>query len=122
MISESRQASKPRTIKVALIQQSYKGNRDEMIHSSAAQIAKAADLGAELVALQELHTREYFCQSEDPSLFDYAYDFEADVAFFANLAKKHNIVLVSSLFERRSAGLYHNTAVVFEKEDRKSVV
>lgn len=78
-------------------------------------IEKATDSGAQLIALQELHTSEYFCQSENPKYFDYAQHFDADIAFFSELAKKHQIVLLTSLFEKRSAGLYHNTAVVFEK-------
>ncbi|MCH5313926.1 MAG: carbon-nitrogen hydrolase [Helicobacter sp.] len=105
----------PLTLKVALLQQAYTGDRESMIEKSAQMIAQAKKSGAELVCLQELHTREYFCQSENPRFFDYAADFNKDIAFFSSLAKKHHIVLLTSLFERRSAGLYHNTAVVFEK-------
>lgn len=105
----------PSTIRVALLQQAYKGNREAMIESTIAMVRKAIDSGAELVALQELHTSEYFCQSENPCFFDYANHFESDIEIFGALAKELNIVLVTSLFEKRSAGLYHNTAVVFEK-------
>ena len=105
----------PLTLKVALLQQAYTGDRESMIEKSAQMIAQAKKSGAELVCLQELHTREYFCQSENPRFFDYAVDFNKDIAFFSSLAKKHHIVLLTSLFERRSAGLYHNTAVLFEK-------
>lgn len=101
-------------IRVALVQQAYKGNKEAMIESSAAMIAKAAHSNAQLVALQELHTHEYFCQSENPQFFDYAMDFDKDVAYFSALAKKYKIVLITSLFEKRAAGLYHNTAVVFD--------
>lgn len=98
------------------MQQTYTGDKDSMIQASASMIAQAADSKAELVALQELHTREYFCQSENPRFFDYAADFEKDITYFSAIAKKHSIVLITSLFERRSAGLYHNTAVVFDSD------
>lgn len=104
------------TIKIALLQQTYKGTKQEMIESTRTMIAKAANSGAQLVALQELHTREYFCQSENPKFFDYANDFSSDVEYFANIAKTHRIVLITSLFEKRTAGIYHNTAVVFDTD------
>ena len=69
-----------------------------------------------LIVLQELHQTEYFCQSEDTAFFTYANSFEEDVAYWSNVAKENQIVLVTSLFEKRTAGLYHNTAVVFEKD------
>lgn len=100
--------------KVALIQQAYAGSREASMARSRDEVLRAAEGGAQLVCLQELHTREYFCQSENPKFFDYANDFESDVAYFANVAKQAGVVLVSSLFEKRTAGLYHNTAVVFE--------
>lgn len=108
--------NKPSKIKTALIQQSYKGSHEAMIESTAQKIAQAAQNGAQLIALQELHTCEYFCQSENPSFFDYALHYESDIAYFSALAKKYHIVLLVSLFERRAAGLYHNTAIVFEKD------
>ena len=101
-------------LQVALLQQNYKGEKKAMLDSTTSLIEQAAESGAKLVALQELHTREYFCQSEDPKFFDYANDFEADVAYFSDIAKKHKIALLTSLFERRTAGIYHNTAVVFD--------
>lgn len=104
------------TIKVALLQQAYKGTKQEMIESTREMIAKAVDSGAQLVALQELHTREYFCQSENPKFFDYANDFTSDVEYFAHIAKTHHIVLITSLFEKRTAGIYHNTAVIFDSD------
>ncbi|WP_394958986.1 carbon-nitrogen hydrolase [uncultured Helicobacter sp.] len=100
--------------KVALIQQAYAGSREASMVRSRDEVLRAAGNGAQLVCLQELHTREYFCQSENPKFFDYANDFESDVAYFADVAKQARVVLVSSLFEKRTAGLYHNTAVVFE--------
>ncbi|WP_394954819.1 carbon-nitrogen hydrolase [uncultured Helicobacter sp.] len=100
--------------KVALIQQAYAGSREASMARTRDEVLRVAEAGAQLVCLQELHTREYFCQSEDPKFFDYANDFESDVAYFADVAKQARVVLVSSLFEKRTAGLYHNTAVVFE--------
>ena len=103
-------------MKTALIQQKYHIDKLTMRHRTSQQIAAAAKNGAELVVLQELHQTEYFCQSEDTQFFAYASDFEADITFWSDVAKENNIVLVTSLFEKRTAGLYHNTAVVFEKD------
>ncbi len=103
-------------MKVALIQQQYHHSKKETIPHSILQIKAAAQNGAELVVLQELHQNEYFCQCEDTKFFAYANSFEEDVKFWSNVAKENNIVLVTSLFEKRTAGLYHNTAVVFEKD------
>lgn len=103
-------------MKTALIQQKYYGNKTDTINATASKIKEAAKNGAELIVLQELHQNEYFCQSEDTGFFDYAANFEEDVAFWAKIAKENAVVLVTSLFERRTAGLYHNTAVVFEKD------
>lgn len=80
-------------------------------------IARAAAMGAELVVLQELHDSLYFCQVESTDNFDLAVSIPGPVTeHYASLAKQHDIVLVTSLFEKRAAGLYHNTAVVFEKD------
>ena len=80
-------------------------------------IARAAAMGAELVVLQELHDSLYFCQVESTDNFDLAVSIPSPVTeHYASLAKRHGIVLVTSLFEKRAAGLYHNTAVVFEKD------
>ncbi len=80
-------------------------------------IARAAAMGAELAVLQELHDSLYFCQVESTDNFDLAVSIPGPVTeHYASLAKQHGIVLVTSLFEKRAAGLYHNTAVVFEKD------
>ena len=80
-------------------------------------IARATAMGAELVVLQELHDSLYFCQVESTDNFDLAVSIPGPVTeHYASLAKQHGIVLVTSLFEKRAAGLYHNTAVVFEKD------
>lgn len=102
-------------IKVALIQQAFKGTKAATMQTSAKMIKEAAQNGANLVLLQELHTTEYFCQSENVDFFDYALSFQKDCEYFSEIAKNNNIVLVTSLFEKRTSGLYHNTAVVFEK-------
>lgn len=84
---------------------------------SARGIAACAEKGAALVVLQELHCGVYFCQAEEAQRFDMATAIPGpETEYFGALAKKHGVVLVSSLFERRAAGLYHNTAVVYEKD------
>ena len=80
-------------------------------------IAQAAQRGAELVVLQELHNTPYFFQTENPDLFDLAEPIPGpSTEFFGTLARQFGVVIVASLFERRAAGLYHNTAVVIEKD------
>ena len=103
-------------MKTALIQQKYHIDKPTTRHRTSQLIADAAKNGAELVVLQELHQSEYFCQSEDTKFFAYANTFEKDVLFWSKVAKENHVVLVTSLFEERTAGLYHNTAVVFEKD------
>lgn len=110
------QKSQREAMKVALIQQKYYGSKEATIQATSQMIKEASSNGADLVVLQELHQNEYFCQSEDTAFFDYAANFEADVAFWGGVAKANGVVLVTSLFERRAAGLYHNTAVVFEHD------
>ena len=103
-------------MKTALIQQKFYGNKEKTTLETRLKIEEAAQNGALLVVLQELHQNEYFCQSEETRFFDYASDFKEDVAFWGSVAKENRIVLVTSLFEKRAPGLYHNTAVVFEKD------
>ncbi len=101
-------------LKVAAIQMSYRGSKEAMVADTVAKIKEVANNGAKLVVLQELHQGEYFCQSEDTKFFEYAKSFRTDVKFWAGVSKELNIVLVTSLFEQRAPGLYHNTAVVFD--------
>lgn len=104
-------------MKVALIQKSRTSNTKENILALADAIKDAAQKGAELVVLQELHNSLYFCQVEDVNNFDLAEPIPGpSTEFYGAVAKECGVVLVTSLFERRSAGLYHNTAVVFEKD------
>lgn len=103
-------------MKIALIQQKFHSTKEKTIEKTCEFIEQVAKQGAELVCLGELHQSEYFCQSENVEFFDLANDYEKDVQFWSSIAKKHGVVLLTSLFEKRSAGLYHNTAVVFEKD------
>lgn len=104
-------------MKVGLVQQSCSTNKQENIEKSIAGIADCAAKGAELVVLQELHCGIYFCQAEETAMFDLASPIPGpDTEIFAAVAQKYGVVLVTSLFEKRAPGLYHNTAVVFEKD------
>ena len=104
-------------MKIGIIQQTCTGQPEENKKKLAANIADVAARGAELVVLQELHNSLYFCQTENTALFDLAEPIPGpSTEFYGTLARQHGIVLVTSLFERRAAGLYHNTAVVFEKD------
>ena len=111
------QKANPKNLKIALIQEQcgedITANRQRM----ADGISKAAKQGAQLVLLQELHNSPYFCQVEDTRFFDLAETIPGpSTEFFSALAKQHGIVIVTSLFERRAAGLYHNTAVVLDAD------
>ena len=102
---------------VALIQQSCSADRDANITKTAASIRSAKSRGARLVLLQELHTSSYFCQAEDVANFDLAESVPGpSTDVFGVLARELDIVIVTSLFERRAPGLYHNTAVVIERD------
>lgn len=104
-------------MKVALIQMPCVADPAQNRDRLAAHIATAARGGAELVVLQELHNTPYFCQTENTELFDLAEPIPGpSTAFFGDLSRRHAVVLVTSLFERRAPGLYHNTAVVFERD------
>lgn len=104
-------------IKTALIQQHNVTDIETNKQRLAESIRKAAACGAQLVVLQELHNSLYFCQVEDVANFDLAEPIPGpSTAYYGQLAKELGIVLVTSLFERRAAGLYHNTAVVFDKD------
>ena len=103
-------------MKVALLQQEFKGTKEATIAKTLELIAEAKKGGADLVVCQELHQTQYFCQSEDTNFFDHANDWQEDVAFWGRVAKENDVVLVTSLFEKRADGLYHNTAFVFERD------
>jgi N-carbamoylputrescine amidase len=105
------------TLMVGLIQQSCSSDRTANIKKSLNGIRSAAARGAKLIVLQELHTGLYFCQQEVTANFDMAETIPGpSTEFFSSIAKELGVVLVLSLFERRTAGLYHNTAVVIEQD------
>lgn len=104
-------------IKVGLVQQSNTADTKANLYKLAQNIEDVCKRGAQLVVLQELHNSLYFCQTEDTRNFDLAEPVPGpSTGFFGELARQFGIVLVTSLFERRSAGLYHNTAVVFDTD------
>ncbi len=102
---------------VGIVQQSCSVDRAANIEKSCAAIRRAAARGAQLIALQELHCGLYFCQTENPDLCDQAEPIPGPATEqFGQLARELGIVLILSLFEKRAPGLYHNTAVVLEKD------
>ena len=104
-------------MKIGLIQQANTPDIKKNVDNLKNNVRKAADEGAELVILQELHNSLYFCQVEDPSVFDIAETIPGpSTDEFGILAKELGVVIVLSLFEKRAPGLYHNTAVVIEKD------
>lgn len=109
--------SKSLVLRTGFVQQSCTNDKQHNIEKSLAGIADCAAKGAQLVILQELHCGIYFCQAEDTRMFDLASPIPGpDTEVFSAAAKRHGVVLVTSLFEKRAPGLYHNTAVVFEKD------
>lgn len=106
-----------RIINVGIIQQSCTADVAENKARLESKVAKLALMGADLVVLQELHNTLYFCQEENPDFFNLANPIPGpDSEWLAGIARQCNVVLVGSLFERRAAGLYHNTAVVFDRD------
>jgi N-carbamoylputrescine amidase len=103
-------------LRVAVVQQSCTAHSQANLAASIDGIRQAKAAGAQLVLLQELHTSLYFCQVEDVNCFDLAETIPGPTTIaLSKLARELNIVIVASLFEKRAVGLYHNTAVVFEK-------
>ena len=104
-------------MKIGIIQQHNTADKTGNMNRLAERIGDLAQRGAELIVLQELHNSLYFCQVEDVDNFDLAEPIPGEsTAFFGELAKRLNVVIVTSLFERRAPGLYHNTAVVLERD------
>lgn len=103
-------------LKVALLQETDRGSREANLEAIDAGLREAAAAGAELVLLQELHNGAYFCQHESVDVFDQAESVPGPgTERIGSLAEELKLVVVASLFERRAAGLYHNTAVVFDR-------
>lgn len=106
-----------KTLVAGLVQQSCTDDRAVNLEKSCTGIRKAASKGAELVVLQELHLGPYFCQTEDAANFNLAEPIPGpSTDALGTLARELNIVVVASIFERRAPGLYHNTAVVIERD------
>ena len=106
-----------RTIKIGILQQHNVADRTDNMMRLAKGIEDLAKRGAELIVLQELHNSLYFCQVEDVNNFDLAEPIPGpSTGFYGELARQFGLVIVTSLFEKRAAGLYHNTAVVIEKD------
>ncbi|MDD6746468.1 MAG: carbon-nitrogen hydrolase [Bacteroidales bacterium] len=104
-------------LKIGVLQQHNTASREDNMARLAEGIADLAKQGAQLIVLQELHNSLYFCQTEDVNLFDLAEPIPGlSTDFFGKIAKRLGVVIVTSLFERRAAGLYHNTAVVIERD------
>ena len=104
-------------MKIGIIQQHNTADRENNRQRLAEKIRQLSGQGAELIVLQELHNGLYFCQTEDVDTFDQAEPIPGpSTEFYGNLARELQVVIVTSLFERRAAGLYHNTAVVMEKD------
>lgn len=106
-----------KNIKVGLVQQANTEDLRTNLMKLARSIEECAAAGAQLIVLQELHNTLYFCQTEDTKLFDLAEPIPGPfTGFYSELAAIHKVVLVTSLFEKRAPGLYHNTAVVFDRD------
>ncbi len=106
-----------KTLKIGIVQQHNTADVNNNRERLAQQIASLARQGAALIVLQELHNSLYFCQTENVDLFDLAEPIPGpSTDFYGQLAREHGVVIVTSLFERRAAGLYHNTAVVMERD------
>jgi N-carbamoylputrescine amidase len=106
----------PKSLRVAVIQQTCSASQQDNLAETIAKISDAAKQGANLILLQELHTSLYFCQTENADLFDLAESIPGpSTTLLGETAKQHGVVIVASLFEKRAAGLYHNTVVVLEK-------
>jgi N-carbamoylputrescine amidase len=103
------------TVTVGLVQMSCEERPDANFKKAIARIAEAAKKGAQIVCLQELFRSQYFCQTEDIALFKLAETIPGpSTEALAKVAKRHKVVIVASLFEKRTAGIYHNTAVIID--------
>lgn len=108
-----------RIVTVGMVQQACSEDREATWRKTYTGILAAAERGADLVVLQELHAGPYFCQTEDPACFALAESIPGPATEQLGVAAREaGVVLVASMFERRAAGLYHNTAVVFERDGR----
>ena len=107
----------PSTVVVALVQMTGHTSKAQNVDKAISRIAEAAAAGANIVCLQELFAGQYLCQTEDHSRFDEAEPIPGPTSTaLARAAAEHGVVIVGSLFERRAAGLYHNTALIFDAD------
>ena len=108
-----------KSLKIALVQHACGSDRDANLALITDRIRQAAEVGGRLILLQELHNTPYFCQTEETGVFDLAETIPGpSTEHFGALAAELGVVIVSSLFEKRAAGIYHNTAVVFDSDGR----
>ena len=108
---------KPAPFRLGLVQMSTSQNADENLDKAVERVREAARLGAQIVCLQELFRTQYFCQKEDAQLFDLAEPIPGpSTELFGRIAKELGVVIVASLFERRAAGVYHNTAAILDAD------
>lgn len=106
-----------RVVTVGMVQMSCVEDRHLNFEKAEKLIAKCADQGANLVCLQELSFDLYFCQEEDHSKFELAESLDGSIADFSSkMAKKHNVVLLTGIFERRAPGVFHNSFLIYEKD------
>ena len=107
----------PSVVKLGLIQTDVSANPDANLKKTIALVERAAKSGANIICTQELFRSQYFCQSENHDCFQLAEKIPGpSTEAFQKLAKKHKVVIIASLFERRTAGLYHNTAVIIDAD------
>ncbi len=115
-MNKIKQHTRMKELRIGFLQQHNTADIQDNMTRLAEGVADLARRGAELIVLQELHNSLYFCQVESVNNFDLAEPIPGpSTELFGELARKHNVVIVTSLFERRAAGLYHNTAVVIER-------
>ena len=113
--------NKSNTVKVGLIQMSCDQDPDKNLKKAIARIGEAAKKGTQIVCLQELFRSQYFCQTEDIALFQLAEEIPGPTTeALAKVARQHKVVILASLFEKRAAGIYHNTAVVIDSDGKIS--
>lgn len=105
-------------LKVGIVQRSFEDDVEANRFRNQTHIENLSSEGAQLVVLSELHDSPYFCQSEDVENFRYATSIDEFTDFYSEVARSNNVVLVTSAFERRAPGLYHNTAIVFDSDGR----
>ncbi|MET0593022.1 MAG: carbon-nitrogen hydrolase [Polyangiaceae bacterium] len=108
---------KQASFRLGLVQMACSPNAAENVEKAAVKVREAAAKGAQIICLQELFRTPYFCQREDPSIFDLAEPIPGPTTdLFARIAKEAGVVIVTSLFERRAAGVYHNTAAIIDAD------